>query len=463
MSTTNTNPTFNDFDSLTTPQVPVANPIENSHETDSLTGPGQFFPKSPNTFSAAGLRDVEVEGLVLKSLFALGSASSRELVDLTKLPGVLIRHTLDHLRAELLIAHRSAASMGDFIYQLTESGSQRAHHLSLKNTYCGAAPVPLHQYETSVIAQSTSRLPMDLNKLRESFSELEMSPTLQSNLSQAVNAGRGMFLYGPAGNGKSTIAERLISAYPQLLWIPRTLSFGGELIRLFDSAVHEEVRTEDHLSDAALEQLDRRWVLIRRPTVIVGAELTLEHLELQGDHATQAIEAPVQLKSNGGTLVIDDFGRQRVSPTDILNRWIMPLEKQYDYLTLPNGRQMQVPFVLSVVLATNLNPIDIVDDAFLRRIPFKIHIADPDETAFRKIFAGVADRMGIPNDQEAVDYLIDKFYRQQSRPFRNCQPRDILFLVDNFCKLHSKPSRLSIKAIDVAAENYFGDGDIHAG
>ena len=252
--------------------------------------------------------------------------------------------------------------------------------------YVGTAPVPFDDYLESVAAQTiTTEHPQEAD-LRRAFSDLLISDEIFAMLGPAINSGRGMFLYGYPGNGKTSIAERITRCFGTTVWIPKVLVVEGQIIKLFDMANHEPIELET--AGGLLDELDydRRWVQIRRPTIVAGGELRMEDLEIHYDPATKISEAPLQLKSNLGTFLIDDFGRQRMQPIELLNRWIVPLEKRYDFLSLANGKKIRVPFDQLILFSTNLEPKQLVDEAFLRRIPYKINAADPTEPMFRKMF-----------------------------------------------------------------------------
>jgi hypothetical protein len=264
--------------------------------------------------------------------------------------------------------------------------------------------------------------------------------------------GKGMFMYGNPGNGKTSLAERITRAYGSTVFIPWSIVVGNQIIRLFDPVIHERVPLPRELAEL---RLDHRFVLCKRPTVVVGGELTLESLELDHNESAGTCEAPIQLKANCGTLVIDDFGRQRVDPAQLLNRWIVPLEQRKDYLTLPDGRKVSFPFDPLIIFSTNLEPEDLVDEAFLRRIPYKICVPDPDEMAFRRIFVAVAGQMGFQFGREVIDYTILNHYRTTKRQMRACHPRDLLMQVKNQCLFKEQPLVVTPEAIDEAARLYF--------
>ncbi|MGA2034236.1 MAG: AAA family ATPase [Thermoguttaceae bacterium] len=417
--------------------------------------PGGFVPIEPDSFAAAGLSANAVEALVLKFLLATGDAIGREIADQIRLPFLLIDELLRGMKQDQLLAHKGAAPMNDFQYYLTENGRERARQQWARCTYFGSAPVSLKDYVASVEAQSLSRQQPTPERLRAAFADLSLSERMLDRLGPAVNSGRGMFLYGAAGNGKTSIAERVTRAFGAEIWIPRAIGIDGEIIRVYDPVSHEELPLEACSTLYDRRKVDKRWVRICRPTIIAGGELTMSSLEVTTNTATGISEAPLQVKSNCGTLVIDDFGRQRMKISELLNRWILPLERHRDFLYLSTGKKIEVPFEQLVIFSTNLEPRDLVDEAFLRRIPYKIEIVDPTEDQFRDLFEIMAKTYGFACDAPAVEHLIEVHYRRAKRPMRYCHPRDLLSQVRNFCVYKGLPLEVRPEYLDVAVENYF--------
>ncbi|HTN74455.1 MAG TPA: AAA family ATPase, partial [Pirellulaceae bacterium] len=290
--------------------------------------------------------------------------------------------------------------------------------------------------------------------LEKAFGDVHVEEHMLNNLGPALNAGKGMFLYGAPGNGKTTLAKRITRCFGQEILVPHTIVEDGQFIKFFDSACHEAVEAKQH-AFLKTSDYDRRWVRIKRPTVVVGGELTMESLELKHDYKCNVSEASLQLKSNCGCLLIDDFGRQRIEPSQLLNRWIIPLENRIDYLTLATGKKIEVPFEQLIIFSTNLEPSDLADDAFLRRIPYKIEVGDPEREEFQMLFQIAAAQCGCDYDPALVDYLIDKHYTPNKRPLRRCQPRDLLLHVVNYCNYHEMPVEMTEEYLDRAAECYF--------
>lgn len=412
-------------------------------------------PLEPASLEAAGVSEGQLEHLILKSLASCGDMSGRNLADHHALPFRLVEPVLQQLKDAQLVAFRGAAPMNDYVYQPTDVGRERAKKLIESCSYLGAAPVTLADYIDSVAQQSIAELHPTETDLKRAFADLLINPEMLRRLGPAVNSGRGLFLFGMPGNGKTSIAERVTAAYGDCIWIPRAIQIDGEIMRVFDPGLHEPVPLDAKRGPLQTEAADQRWVRIRRPTIVVGGELTMNELEVQPAAGANVSEASLQMKSNCGVLVIDDFGRQRMTTDELLNRWIVPLEKRYDFLQCANGKKIQVPFDQLIIFSTNLEPKDLVDDAFLRRIPYKIEVGDPTEAEFRKLFEIMAPIVGIPHEPAIIDYLIENHYRPINRPFRCCQPRDLLLQVANYCHYVDESPRLTTEYIDYAVENYF--------
>jgi predicted ATPase with chaperone activity len=420
------------------------------------TGPREVFrPKPISDFQEAGLNHAQVEGLILKFLLNIGVASGRRIADELGLPFGPFPEFLRQLKNMQIVAYTNAATANDYLYSLTDAGRTRARVYFDECSYVGTAPVPFEDYIKAVTAQTITAEQPKENDLRNAFSDLLISEEMFSVLGPAINSGRGMFLYGYPGNGKTSIAERITRCFGTTVWIPRVIDIEGQIIKLYDMANHEPILTRRSglLRD---DDFDHRWIEIKRPTLIAGGELRMEDLEIHYDPLTKICEAPLQLKSNNGTFLIDDFGRQRMAPIELLNRWIVPLEKRYDFLCMPNGKKIRVPFDQLILFSTNLEPKQLVDEAFLRRIPYKINATDPTEAMFRQMFDIFAPKLGFPGvDRAAIDYVIERHYRRVNRPFRCCQPRDLLLQVRNYCIYNDLPLELKPTYFDFAAGNYF--------
>lgn len=435
-------------------RLTAAPPIQNSDANVSSTGLGGYIPIAPRSLAETGIPESEVEALVLKVLLHRGSLAGRKIADQIAMPFQPLTEMLRRMKAENLVVYKSTSQLHDFEYELTPQGVERARRWRERCTYIGATPVSLRDYTDSVAAQSPLKTRPSLEDVRLALAELVLSPEVIDQLGQAARGGKAMFLYGSPGNGKTSIAERICRAYGPHVWIPRAINIDGEIVRVFDPIVHEEAPVAEAV--AQQRQIDTRWVRIKRPTIVVGGELMLENLELTPVASTGIAEAPVQLKANCGTMVIDDFGRQRISTRELLNRWIFPLERRIDFLNTPGGKKIHVPFEQFVVFATNLSPHELVDEAFLRRIPYKIELGDPTEADFRRLFEVVAGQLGMVHNSSAVDYLLARHYRgERPRQLRSCHPRDLLEQIRNLCEFWNLPFALTPDLFDAAAKNYF--------
>lgn len=413
-----------------------------------------FWPSQPGNLKESGLAASLVESLILKHLAMTGTCSGRAISEQVCLPFGILDELFGAMRTRQLIVHSGAAPFNDYYYTLTENGNQAAQTSFKSCAYNGPAPVPFSDYVLSVEAQSVTAEMPGHQELESALSEISVTPELFDTLGPAVNSGAGMFLYGAPGNGKSTIARCMTDCFGQSVWIPYSIIEGGQIIKLFDPSYHQKIASENG-SLVKANDYDQRWVKVRRPTVIVGGELTMDNLEIRYDARTNTSEAPLQMKSNGGCLLIDDFGRQQIAPAELLNRWIVPLENRLDYLTLGTGKKIQVPFDQLIIFSTNLDPSQLVDEAFLRRIPYKIEIGDPSEKEFFRLFEMAAEQFGCEYRAEVVAYVIDTHYQKSQRPMRRCHPRDLMRQVRNYCTYYDRPIEMDRELFDRVAGSYF--------
>ena len=439
----------------TTP-APQPKVVEESSKLDERARLDQntFWPEEPRSIAESGTSASMMEELIIKYLLARGEATIRDIAAQVAMPYVLVESVVVRLKQEQLLGFIDS-QMNDYVCKLTESGRDRGRRYSDYCSYFGSAPVAFSDYVDSVNAQTINDQSPSEEDLNRAFSDLLIDPQMMIKLGPAVNSGRGMFLFGYPGNGKTSIAERITAAFGPYVWIPKAISMDRDIVRVFDPMSHIECPIEDDNGLLSNQNFDKRWVRIRRPTIVVGGELTMEHLEIQYNPQTGISEAPVQMKSNTGLLLIDDFGRQRMSVDELLNRWIVPLEKRYDFLNTSNGKKIQVPFDQLVVFSTNLEPKDLVDDAFLRRIPYKIEVPNPSVENFVKLFKIMCGIYKFEWKPELIQWLIQKHYLPTNRPLRNCHPRDLLLQVQNYCKYLKRPQELTEQSLDFACENYF--------
>jgi hypothetical protein len=414
-------------------------------------------PPVPQALEDLGVPADRVGELMLKTLVG-GEASGSELAERLAVPFSLLEPIVEHARAMKLVEVKGASGVGaaGYRYALTDLGRDRARqHLEVCR-YVGPLPVPLDRYVAYIRAATAARGNLDRTRIAGGFSHLVVGDAMLDQLGPAINSGKALFLYGPPGNGKTVIAEGIGRAIGGEMHVPYAIDIDGEIITMFDPVNH--VRADARAQDSSLiaaQGHDRRWVRIRRPIVTVGGELTLDMLDLAFNAISGFYEAPIQLKANGGVFVVDDFGRQRIPPRDLLNRWIVPLESRVDYLTLHTGRKFEVPFDVFIVFATNLRPQSLADEAFLRRIPYKIFAKNPTEDEFTRIFEMNCRRRGLGFDTVIVEYLMQRYYRPRGLHLRACHPRDLVEHMVDICRYHNRQPIITRELVDAACESYF--------
>jgi predicted ATPase with chaperone activity len=413
--------------------------------------------RRPRTMAETGLRETLLDELVLKHLYDGGVSDLGHLIKRICLPGAVLEQVLNGLRAAGEVEARGKSGEGVGLrYALTERGRATALDALTRSGYIGPAPVPLALYEQVVALQSVHRTVVSRAAMRSAFSDVVIQPRLLDQLGPALHSGRAIFIYGPPGTGKSYISRRLTRLLHGPILVPRALVIGDTIVAIFDPTLHRPVATDEKRHDLMLERgLDERFLACDRPVAITGGELTIDMLELRYDATKQVYEAPFQLKATNGMLIIDDFGRQRVTPIELMNRWIVPMEEGRDSLTIQGGQSFWVPFDLVLVFSTNMNPLDLADEAFLRRIGYKIHFPTLSVADYTHLWRQICAERGVAYDAAMIQFLIEELHLAQEVPLLPCHPRDFLGLVLDHCRYQDVPIRLTEDHLRWAWQNYF--------
>lgn len=400
-----------------------------------------------------------VVDLIMRILFQEGDVALSRISNIIKLDAQLLDEIVTGLQREHLVEVAGAGQIGrlSYSYRLSDAGRIRAAEAMERSQYIGPAPVSVEKYVRGIQLQTMEPLTLTQSEFQQALSHLILPEGFERRLGPAVNKGTSLFLYGPPGNGKTTIAEAIahLIGGSNPIWLPYALTVGGHIINMHDSLIHKPVQMDRKRTGQL--GVDQRWALFERPVVIAGGELTMSALDLRFDEVAKFYEAPLQIKANGGMFLIDDFGRQQMRPIELLNRWIVPLETGIDFLRLRTGQTMQIPFRQLIVFSTNLDPLDLADEAFLRRIQVKVLVDGPDERMYFQIFANACQTYGLQLDKDSFLHLLQRWYRETGRPMQSVHPRDVLKIVKAMCEFEEVRPHLSPQRIDDACSVYFVD------
>lgn len=426
--------------------------------TDMTTAGEYEMPRPPRSVEETGLTVRFLVELHAKVLLLQGESRLPVLSEHLKLPPTVVDSVLTFMRSEKLCeVKRRGGTDGDVHYGLTEAGHHRAIEFLQKSQYAGAAPVTLEQYTAQVTRQAIGGMRVTLQDVDRAFAGLVITQHLREQVGAAMNSGRPMFLYGPAGAGKTFLAEQLLRLLNGRIAVPYALCVDNEVIQIYDPVIHE--RLDDASSRVAsldrLTRIDARWIPCRRPVSLTGGELTMEMLNLQFDQTSRFYQAPPHVKANNGLFIIDDLGRQLISPQQLMNRWIVPMDRRKDYQALHTGYKFSMPFDVILVFSTNLSPKDVADEAFLRRLGYKIHVGPLAEADYKAIFVAVCGQYGVPYSEAAFEYLLAKLHAAHGKPLIACYPRDIVGQIRDFSMYRGVAPALTEEALEWAWSNYF--------
>ena len=419
------------------------------------------IPKPPKTVEETGLSLGFLVELACKTLYFGGVMSLSSISERLALPVSVANDVMEFMKKERLAEVKMGGDIrAAYTYALTDLGRERSREFLQISGYFGAAPVTLAQYTEVARKQTIRKMSVNREAMDRAFKGVILASGLLERLGPAVNSGRSIFLYGPSGNGKTFIAERLAKVLSGNVFIPHALCVDNQVIRVFDPVSHSRVDlgVPTDLAQAVLAErteYDRRWVLCERPVIVTGGELTLAMLDLSFDPIAKFYEAPLQLKANGGVFLIDDLGRQLVRPFDLLNRWIVPLEKAHDYLALSNGKKFEIPFDQIILFSTNIAPRELADEAFLRRIGYKIKIDYLGEEEYIAICRQVCERQGLSFRPEVIRHLLDEEHAKRGIRLSACHPNDVLSRVAEICRYEGVPARLDNGLVERACRDYF--------
>ena len=415
----------------------------------------KFFkrhPPPPATLEETDVDPTVLTDLVMKHILFMGDFKLADVAERVKLPIHLVDTIMESLRRDKFVEVKGGGGYATVTYtfKISDAGKVRSTELFDLCRYVGPAPVSLEAYRTMVGLHSIKTIVVGEESVKKAFSHMVFSDSLLKRLGPAISSGKSLFVYGPPGNGKTAVAETIGAILPDNVYIPYAISVGGQIITMFDPVNH--VMAESAVVQGALDQ---RWAFIKRPIIITGGELTLQMLELEFNEISKYYEAPLQMKANNGIFIVDDFGRQQINPQNLLNRWIVPLERRIDFMTLNTGMKFHVPFDMLVIFSTNLEPRDLVDEAFLRRIRYKIKIDHPTEEQYETIFRRVCEKSGVIFNNDTFRFLMNDCYRNNSIKLNACHPRDIIDHIVDSAHYYRRPPEMTRESISAAWQNYF--------
>ncbi|HUB31479.1 MAG TPA: hypothetical protein VMA31_00575 [Bryobacteraceae bacterium] len=417
-------------------------------------------PPEPESLEQTGLAESVVEHLILKILYFRGELYGQDLSNAIGLRFSVIQSIVELLTLRHHLQIKKSLGVGNVaaMFALTESGRSRARDYLESNQYCGPAPVPLDQYVNLVRQQRPREGWLTKEALAKTFKGMVLTENILRQLGPAISSSTSLLLHGKPGDGKSFLIESLCNLDAAPIFVPYAIECQGNIVQVYDPVYHQRVDSEQEpaaLSISIERSSDRRWAKCKRPFIVTGGELTLDMLDLQYNQTSKVYEAPFQLKANNGIYLIDDFGRQRATPAEVLNRWIVPMERRVDYLTFLTGGKMTAPFETFLVFSTNLNPADLGDEAFLRRIQYKMLLKSPAENEFIRIFESFCTARRLPFSRDLLQRFIDKYYHRTGKPFRRCHPRDVLSHALNLIHFEKLPFALNDEILDRAFESCF--------
>lgn len=437
-------------------------PVEEPQQTglmSFLRVAGGFAPETPKDLNNAGIDPQLLIDLTLKLALSLTKFTLSDAANRLCLPGNVVNEIIDQLRKDKCLEILGEQGKYEYRYTITGGGQDRAQRLMEISRYVGPAPVSVESYRYA-LEQQIDRFPsITPERVQAAVADLVLSEQTVRAAGLAAASARSLFIWGPPGTGKTTVGHMLHNALEGDLWIPYCIAVDTNMIRLYDPQCHH--RITDPLPPQDARKVDRRWIRIHRPFTVAGGELTVDQLELSYSPAARFYEAPIHMKANGGIFLLDDLGYQRSDPRTLLSRWIFPLERGVDFLSLQNAQKIQIPFKLMLIISTNIDPDKVIDEAFLRRMGYRVFVGNPPEPEYREIFRRVAKKNGLFFDSSVLDWLVAR-YREYGRPLRACEPRDLIERVRDISRYDDRQFEITIDNLDQAWRGFFGERPTHA-